>query len=140
GLADRGLRARAQRGRDEPSRGRPVRRSSGVGERMIVVHSIDTLQSLHSVASIVLAASDDDTDDEGGENQKAGPLGLALILLLCVACYFLFRSMSRRLRNVRDHFPTDAPSVPPVPPVVADDGPPAPVQSVTSLPENRPPD
>jgi hypothetical protein len=40
-----------------------------------------------------------------GECQKSGPLGLALILLLCVACYFLFKSMSKHLRRVREEFP-----------------------------------
>jgi hypothetical protein len=45
----------------------------------------------------------------GGENKKSGPIGLAVILLLCVACYFLFKSMSRHLRRVREEFPTDAP-------------------------------
>jgi hypothetical protein len=46
---------------------------------------------------LLLAASDD--------QQKAGPLGLLVLLLLCVACYFLFKSMSRHLRRVRDDFP-----------------------------------
>jgi hypothetical protein len=45
----------------------------------------------------------------GGENKKSGPIGLAVILLLCVACYFLFKSMSRHLRKVREEFPADAP-------------------------------
>ena len=46
----------------------------------------------------------------GGENKKSGPIGLAVILLLCVACYFLFKSMSKHLRKVREEFPTDAPA------------------------------
>ena len=45
----------------------------------------------------------------GGENKKSGPIGLAVILVLCVACYFLFKSMSKHLRRVREEFPTDAP-------------------------------
>jgi hypothetical protein len=45
----------------------------------------------------------------GGENKKSGPIGLAVILVLCVACYFLFKSMSKHLRKVREEFPTDAP-------------------------------
>jgi hypothetical protein len=45
-----------------------------------------------------------------GENKKSGPIGLAVILLLCVACYFLFKSMSKHLRRVREEFPTDAPA------------------------------
>jgi hypothetical protein len=40
-----------------------------------------------------------------GESKKSGPIGLAVILLLCVACYFLFKSMSRHLRRVREDFP-----------------------------------
>jgi hypothetical protein len=43
-----------------------------------------------------------------GENKKSGPIGLAVILLLCVACYFLFKSMSKHLRRVREEYPTDA--------------------------------
>lgn len=41
------------------------------------------------------------------EAKKSGPIGLAVILLLCVACYFLFKSMSKHLRRARDHFPAD---------------------------------
>lgn len=44
-------------------------------------------------------------DESGGESKKAGPIGLLVILLLAVACYFLFRSMTRHLRRVRDGFP-----------------------------------
>jgi hypothetical protein len=46
----------------------------------------------------------------GGENKKSGPIGLAIILVLCVACYFLFKSMSKHLRKVREEFPNDAPA------------------------------
>jgi len=42
-----------------------------------------------------------------GENKKSGPIGLAVILLLCLACYFLFKSMSKHLRKVREEFPVD---------------------------------
>ena len=45
-----------------------------------------------------------------GENKKSGPIGLAVILVLCVACYFLFKSMSKHLRKVREDFPADAPA------------------------------
>ena len=45
-----------------------------------------------------------------GENKKSGPIGLAVILVLCAACYFLFKSMSKHLRRVREEFPTDAPA------------------------------
>ena len=56
---------------------------------------------------------------KGGEGVKSGPIGLAVILVLCVAAYFLFKSMSKHLKRVRDDFPTDpttaAPSDPPAP-------------------------
>ena len=42
-----------------------------------------------------------------GECEKAGPIGLAVILVLCVACYFLFKSMSRHLRTVREQAAAD---------------------------------
>jgi hypothetical protein len=41
----------------------------------------------------------------GDDQQKAAPLGLFVLLLLGVACYFLFKSMSRHLKRVRDEFP-----------------------------------
>lgn len=50
-------------------------------------------------AAVVLAKS--------GEAAKAGPIGLAVILLLCIACYFLFKSMSKHMKVVRESFPTD---------------------------------
>ena len=52
-------------------------------------------------------------DDGGGESKKAGPIALLVILLLAVACYFLFRSMTKHLRRVRDHFPDDTGATPP---------------------------
>jgi hypothetical protein len=51
------------------------------------------------VAYTVLAASN--------ESKKSGPIGLAVILLLCVACYFLMKSMSKHLRKVREEFPVE---------------------------------
>jgi hypothetical protein len=63
---------------------------------------------------------------KGGEGVKSGPIGLAVILVLCIAAYFLFKSMSKHLKKVRDGFPVDAseqrstaqqtPQVPPEPP------------------------
>jgi hypothetical protein len=44
---------------------------------------------------------------KSGEAVKSGPIGLAIILILCIACYFLFKSMSRHLRTVREDFPKD---------------------------------
>jgi hypothetical protein len=46
------------------------------------------------------------------EGSKAGPIWFAVVLLLCIACYFLFKSMSKHLRNVRENFPQD-PAEPP---------------------------
>jgi hypothetical protein len=45
-----------------------------------------------------------------GEAAKAGPIGLAVIIILCIACYFLFKSMSKHLRRVRDNYPDGFPS------------------------------
>ena len=45
---------------------------------------------------------------KGGEGVKSGPIGLAVILVLCIAAYFLFKSMSKHLKKVRDGFPVDA--------------------------------
>lgn len=52
------------------------------------------------------------------ESKKSGPLGLVVILLLCIACYFLFKSMSRHMRRVREDFPRSAggPGSPETPP------------------------
>ena len=50
---------------------------------------------------------------DSGEAKKAGPLALAIILVLFIACYFLFRSMSRHLRKVRTEFPVGAPRAEP---------------------------
>lgn len=42
-----------------------------------------------------------------GECLKSGPWGLAIILILCVACYFLFRSMSKHIKKVREQAARD---------------------------------
>lgn len=44
---------------------------------------------------------------KSGEAVKAGPIGLAVILILCIVCYFLFKSMSKHMRRVREEFPAD---------------------------------
>ncbi len=49
---------------------------------------------------------------KGGEGVKSGPIGLAVILVLCIAAYFLFKSMSKHLKKVRDEFPADPPTRP----------------------------
>ena len=76
---------------------------------------------MHGVAALSVARMLADGDDGGGESKKAGPIALAVILVLVVACYFLFRSMTRHLRKVREEFPADdaQPPQPPRPP--ADD-------------------
>ena len=50
-----------------------------------------------------------------GEGLKSGPIGFAVILVLCVASYFLFKSMSKHLKKVREEFPVDASTSPPAP-------------------------
>ena len=47
---------------------------------------------------------------KAGEAGKAGPIGLAVILLLCIVSYFLFKSMSKHMRKVRENFPVDGES------------------------------
>jgi hypothetical protein len=47
---------------------------------------------------------------KSGEAAKSGPIGFAVILVLCVLCYFLFKSMSRHLKRVREDFPKDEPA------------------------------
>ena len=44
-----------------------------------------------------------------GEAAKSGPIGLAVIILLCIACYFLFKSMAKHMRRVRDKYPDGFP-------------------------------
>lgn len=44
---------------------------------------------------------------KSGEAAKSGPIGFAVILVFCVACYFLFKSMSKHLKKVREQFPDE---------------------------------
>jgi hypothetical protein len=85
-----------------------------------------------------LAAGD---DSGGGEAKKAGPIALAVILVLCVACYFLFRSMTRHLRKVREEFPVDdpAPHRPAPPRDVSPDSERPPQRSANGTTEKPPP-
>ena len=63
---------------------------------------------LPGVAAMSVAWVVADGDNSGGgEAKKAGPIALAVILVLAVVCYFLFRSMTRHLRKVREQFPVD---------------------------------
>jgi hypothetical protein len=57
---------------------------------------------------------------KSGEAVKSGPIGLAVILILCIVCYFLFKSMSKHLKTVREDFPAEA-STEPEPPQPATD-------------------
>lgn len=50
----------------------------------------------------------DPTTGKGPEWGKAAPIGLLVIVLLCVACYFLARSFSRNLKKVPASFDPDA--------------------------------
>jgi hypothetical protein len=45
-----------------------------------------------------------------GECQKSGPLGLVVIIVLCIGCYFLFKSMSKHLKQVREDYPAQPPA------------------------------
>ena len=56
----------------------------------------------------------------GGEGVKSGPIGLAVILVLCVAAYFLFKSMSKHLKRVRENFPSEEPETTPEVPQTPD--------------------
>ncbi len=59
-----------------------------------------------TISSLLVAASSPPTpvdNDIDSESAKSGPIGLALIVILCVVCYFLFKSMSKHLRSVREN-------------------------------------
>ncbi|MGS0685743.1 hypothetical protein ACVBEQ_11475 [Nakamurella sp. GG22] len=46
----------------------------------------------------------DPTTGKGAEFGKAAPVGLLVILLMCVATFFLLRSMNRNMRKVPKSF------------------------------------
>jgi hypothetical protein len=66
---------------------------------------IAALASNPAVLALVGVVAD---DDDGGESKKSGPIGLAVIIALCIASYFLFKSMSKHLRKVRERAAADA--------------------------------
>ncbi len=68
------------------------------------------------LAALSQAAYLADDTDVGDETHKAGPVAILVIVVLCVACFLLFRSMSKHMRRVRDRFPDDVPSLDTVPP------------------------
>jgi hypothetical protein len=82
-----------------------------IGVGLTVAHAAITHAQLFDIgARAVLAAADPtgtstntntNTDDDT-ESKKSGPIGLVLIIVLCVVCYFLFKSMSKHLRSVRE--------------------------------------
>jgi hypothetical protein len=55
---------------------------------------------------------------DGGGSLGAGFIAFVVVLVLCGACYFLFRSMSRHLRKVPSSFdpPPAAPTSTPTDP------------------------
>ena len=65
-----------------------------------------------------------------GESDKSGPIGLAVILVLCAVSYLLFRSMSRHMRKVREHPPGGEPAAP----VRPDNAPTSPAQETAQEP------
>jgi hypothetical protein len=80
---------------------------------------------------------------KSGEAAKSGPIGLAVILVLCIVCYFLFKSMSKHMRKVREEFPgqqssahTPGPSPSSAPAPSAD--PPSPAGPPTEASSGRP--
>lgn len=71
------------------------------------------------MSALAAAAVSAVSAEPSGEAAKSGPIGLGIILLLCVACYFLFKSMSKHLKHVREDFPgqqRDPASATPTPP------------------------
>lgn len=70
---------------------------------------IPTMAALTLLAALptptLLAAAPTPTLLAGDDSGKAGPLGLLVLVLLGIASYFLFRSMSQHLRRVRDDYP-----------------------------------
>jgi hypothetical protein len=52
----------------------------------------------------------DPSTGKGPEWGKAAPIGLLVILLLCIAVFFLLRSMNRRIKAVPGRFDPPAPA------------------------------
>lgn len=64
-----------------------------------------------------------DGTDVGDETHKAGPIAILVIAILCIACFLLFRSMSKHLRNVREDYPVAAPPAEDLAPPTVSTGP-----------------
>lgn len=63
---------------------------------------IDQLSAIALRATSFLSAPPTPPPGKGAEWGKAAPVGLLVILLLCVAVWLLLRSMSKHLRKVRE--------------------------------------
>jgi hypothetical protein len=83
-----------------------------------------TLAELQPALTTALLAAPAQTPQEPEDVGKAGPTGLALLLVLALALFFLVRSMNRHLRRVPRSFDDDddardggraAADLPPVP-------------------------
>lgn len=94
--------------------------------------------SVHT--GLLTAAYLADDTDVGDETHKAGPIAIVVIVVLCVACFILFRSMSKHLRRVRDDFPADEPAAgePPAAPGPVRDGTPVVHADRRPAPKSRP--
>ena len=77
-----------------------------------VVGPAHRLELTARTTRLVLAAGTSNNTGGGGESKKSGPIGLVVIILLCIGCYFIFKSMSSHLRNVRENFPVELPTGP----------------------------
>lgn len=66
----------------------------------------------------LLADNDFGDTREGG---LAGPTGLLIIVLLVIGTVLLIRNMNSRLRKLPDHFESDIPVSPAIPPVLTQD-------------------
>ncbi len=62
-----------------------------------------TISALLAMAPVPPADVDPSTG-KGPEWGKAAPIGLLVILLLCIAVFFLLRSMTRRINRVAREF------------------------------------
>ena len=61
------------------------------------------MTAVHALAAAP-PADIDPTTGKGAEFGKAAPVGLLVILLMCVATFFLLRSMNRNMRKVPKSF------------------------------------
>ncbi|MTD12842.1 hypothetical protein GIS00_02640 [Nakamurella sp. YIM 132087] len=72
----------------------------------------DLLARVHLLVVETTPAEVDPSTGKGPEWGKAAPIGLLVIVLLCVACYFLARSFSKNIRRVPTSFDPPAPETP----------------------------